>query len=448
MESRYKNKPRESMFSKIMNKNALPIILFIMIFLNFFTLISLNYNIKTSKAAGTDVLVPAFGIGFIILFFFYIKKIEISKTMIIQFILLMAITVMWSVVQCINVISGNYYLFDIFNIACKFVNVLFLFVLLINIDLNEKYIYKFMKCLIFMGIVACVWNFALYFKDILATLKIISIDTKIYTPKSFFAQKNQFAYFLFPCIISSVILLVRNKNVKFKVLYSLCILLFLFNIVLSASRTGLVVSVLFLGLYLLFNDRMKIKQKVILIAVLGVIGTIGIIGLYKYNPELLLNKLVRADSVKTLTGRTKIWNVALETANENPGTVMFGAGRFKGVEAINAKKLPFTQFHNTYIEFFVSGGIIELIYFISIYIFVFVKILKSNKLNKSYKIIYTCMYVSYFIYMFAESLGRFSIGGSDCLGIIFFVTIPLLHANVIPECPKPGENNKGEDIEA
>lgn len=445
MEYRYEDRPSKNIFRKFWSKNTLPIILFIIVFLNFFTLIRLNYNIKTSKAAGTDILVPAFGTSFIILFFFYIKKIKISKAMIIEFALLILVTAIWSIVQIINVKNGNYYLFDIFNIFCKFANILFLFILLINMDLDEKYIYNFMKCLILMGIVACVFNFIIYYQDILATLKIIEIDTKVYTPKSFFAQKNQFAYFLFPCIISCIILLVRNKKMIFKILYFLCILLFLFNIVLSASRTGLVVTLLFLGLYLLLNDRMKISQKVIVIAILGVLSILGIFALYKYNPELLMNKLIRADSVKTLTGRTKIWNVALDVAKENPETVLFGAGRFKGVEAVQNAKMKVTQFHNTYIEFFVSGGIMEVIYFISIYIFVFVKMIRSKKLDKKYKIIYVCMYVAYFVYMFSESLGRFSIGGSDCLGMIFFVTIPLLHANIIPECPKLEENNKGEN---
>ncbi len=141
----------------------------------------------------------------------------------------------------------------------------------------------------------------------------------------------------------------------FKVLYCACILLFLFNMIFTQSRTGLLITALFLGLYLLFNDRMKISKKIVLIVTLGILGVIGIFALYKYNPELLMNKLIRADSVKTLTGRTKIWNVALDVANENIETVLFGAGRFKGVEAIQKANMNVTQFHNTYIEFFVSG---------------------------------------------------------------------------------------------
>lgn len=443
-----KRRNKENFLKRIWSKNTLPVILFIMVFLNYFTLIRLNYNTKESFAAGTDTLVPAFGIGFVILFFFYIKKIKISKIMLIQLALLVGVTFIWSIVQFINVNLGTYYLYDILNIVCKFANILFLFVLLINMELDEKYIYNFMRLMVLFGLVSCVFNYIIFREDILASLKLITIDTKIIPAKSFFAQKNQFAYVLFTCIVSCIILIIKTPKTKSKALdilrilfYIFCILLFLFNMIFTQSRTGLAITGMFLGLYLLFNDRMKIYQKLILIVIIGVVGTIVISKLYDYNPELLMDKLIRADSIKTLTGRTKIWDVALDVANESTETKLFGAGRFKGIEAINNAKMPFTQFHNTYIEFLVSGGILELIYFISIYLFVIVKVIKSKKMNKKYKILYSCLYVSYFVYMFSESLGRFSIGGSDCLGIIFFVTIPLLHSNSIQE-----KNNKQPEI--
>lgn len=462
MDSRkLKRRKEENIIQRIWSKNLLPIILFIMIFLNYFTLIKLNYNTKESFAAGTDTLVPAFGIGFIILCIFYIKKIKISKAMIIQFVILLSVTIMWAIVQYLNVKTGTYYLYDIFNIACKFVNVLFLFVLLMNMELDEKYIYNFMRLMIVFGIVSCVYNYIIYKEDILASLKIITIDTKIIESKSFFAQKNQFAYVLFTCVVSAVILIAKTPTIKSKVyrvlrvvFYIACILLFLFNMVFTQSRTGLVVTALFLGLYLIFTDRIKILPKIALIIILGIVGYKGISYLYEYNPELLMDKLIRVKSIDTLTGRTNIWDVALSVAKESKQTLIFGAGRFNGVEAINNAKLPFTQFHNTYIEFLVSGGIIELVYFISIYLFVFVKVIISKKMDKRYKIIYVILYITYFIYMISESLGRFSIGGSDCLGIIFFITIPLLHSNSIAKIDKCEiqnstylENENIEDIE-
>ena len=417
----------------ICDKNTLPIILFFVVFINFFTLIRLNYNTKASYAAGAKELAIAFGIGLIILFAFYIKKVKISKTMLVEFGALIAITLVWSIVQLINYKSGNYYLLDILNIPCKFVNVLFLFIFLINMELDEKYIFNFMRLLILMGIVACIFNFIIFYKDILATLKIISIDGKIISAKSFFAQKNQFAYFLFTCIVSCFIMIVRSDKMKNKILYAVLVFLFLFNMVFTTSRTGLVITIAFMGLFLLFNNKMKINTKIITVLLILIFSGVGIYLLYQHNPELIEDRLLRRKSISTLTGRTKIWDVALGIAKENNLTIFFGAGRFKGVEAINNEKLPFTQFHNTYIEFLVSGGILELLYFLSIYVFVIINVLKSKTLDKKYKILYLCMFAVYFVYMFSESLGRFSIGGSDVLGLIFFVTIPLLHSNIIPE---------------
>ena len=58
MDSRkLKRRKEENIIQRIWSKNLLPIILFIMIFLNYFTLIKLNYNTKESFAAGTDTLV-------------------------------------------------------------------------------------------------------------------------------------------------------------------------------------------------------------------------------------------------------------------------------------------------------------------------------------------------------------------------------------------------------
>ena len=417
------------MRNKIFNKNVLPIMLVIMVILNYLPLIVLNCTIKTSKAAGISTLVPAFGIGFIYLFFFFIKKVKITKSLIIEVILLSLITLMWSIVQIINVSSGEYYLNDIFNIFCKFVNVLFLFIFLINIEIEEKYLLFFMRGMVLFGIIACIFNMIFYFQDILASLKIINIDGKIHTAKSFFAQKNQFAYVLFTCIVSCVTLITSNIKVRNKVIYGLLILVFLFNMVFTTSRTAFVITGLFILLYLIFNNQMKISSKIITIVIIGLMGAGLVYFLYLYNPELLLDRLVRSKSFGTLTGRTKIWDVALGVASESKATFLFGAGRFKGIDVLQKAKKPFTQFHNTYIEFLVSGGIFELVYFLAIYLFVMVKIIKSKSLDKKYKILFICLYLSYFVYMFSESLGRFSIGGSDCLGLIFFVSIPLLFAN-------------------
>lgn len=94
--------------------------------------------------------------------------------------------------------------------------------------------------------------------------------------------------------------------------------------------------------------------------------------------------------------------------------------------------LPYTQFHNTYIEILVSGGILELIYVLYIYFNVYKKLINSD-IDKKIRNRYLCFGISYFIYMLSESLGRFSIGYADTICMICFVTIPLLYSNSLKE---------------
>ena len=54
------------------------------------------------------------------------------------------------------------------------------------------------------------------------------------------------------------------------------------------------------------------------------------------------------------------------------------------------------------------------------------------------------MYITYGIYIMFESFGRFSIGSSDTICLIFFLTIPLLHANSIKIIEAKNQDNTEE----
>lgn len=405
--------------------NILPILLFLVVLVNYIPVFKLNFNVKQSFAADVVALVTAFGIECFILALFYLKRIKLSKPVIINFIAILIVTIISSVIQIINYKNNSYEIMDFANIACKFVNIILLFVLAINIKIDEKYLNYFMKLIICVGIIACIQNMILYFEDIMAHLNLIELERKASIPKSFFSQKNPFAFFLYISIISTIFLFQKENKIFGKIVLGLTLLLFLFNVVLTFSRTGTAMVIMFLGLWFLFTNKISVKVKVIL-AILGVIGVgICIPILNQHNPDLL-NRILRLESVKTFTGRTKFWDIAKEEILSNPVNLIFGVGRFKAENLI--EKYNVTQFHNTYVEFLVSGGIIELIYFLGIYVFVLVKTLKS-KIDKKYKSIYLAMFISFAVYMLFESLGRFSIGSSDTMCLVFFITIPLLHSN-------------------
>ena len=73
---------------KIKSKNNLPLILFIILFINYIPLIKANIVTKESFGVGTKEMAICFAIELIILFVFFIKKIKITKLTVTNFVLL------------------------------------------------------------------------------------------------------------------------------------------------------------------------------------------------------------------------------------------------------------------------------------------------------------------------------------------------------------------------
>lgn len=419
----------ERIKEKITSKNLLPFLLFVIILINFIPLIEVNIGTKESFAVEVKPMVIAMAIECGILVLYYLKKIKFTKEVVVNLILLLVFTVASTTIQVIAYQNNDYEILDFANIACKFVNILLLFVLILGLKIEEKYLNIFMNCIVIMGIIACIQNMILYYSDILIHLKLLVSNENAYPVKSFFAHKNQFALFLFTSIVAIIFLFQKKNKAWYKVFLVLSFILFWFNLVLTFSRTGTAVALIFFALWFLLTNKIKFRYK-LLIGVIGIVClVVGVNVLNKYNPDLL-DKLLRLESIKTFTGRTVFWELAEEELHLNNVNAFFGIGRFKAERLI--EKYGVTQFHNTYVEFLVSGGILELLYFISLYLVIIVKLLRS-KIGWKYKSIYLSMFISYVIYMCFESLGRFSIGCSDTLCLVFFVTIPLLHANSITE---------------
>ncbi len=413
---------------KIKSKNNLPFILFIILFINYIPLIKANIVTKESFGVGTKEMAICFAIELVILFLFFIKKIKITKLTITNLILLILTTIALSIVQLNAYKSGNYDKLDIINIACIFCNILFLVVLILNLDIEEKYIYNFFRGMIIMGLFACIVNVYIYHEEI---LKLFEKGAKVYKIKSFFGHRNQFAIFLYTAIISNMFLILRNNK---NIFYKLTLLVFLANLVFTASRTGIFCTAVFAVLFFITTDRFSIKTKIVIF----IVGVDILLGVTYYinntHPEIIENVqsvLIRSNTIKSFTGRSDLWEIGTDLISENNYTKIFGIGRFKGVEIVEETK-NLTQFHSFYIEALVTGGIMELVYFILIYFIVIIKVMRSN-IAKKYKSIYISMFISYFIYCSFESLSRFSIGCADTLCMIVFISIPILHAYSVKE---------------
>lgn len=430
---------KENVFSKILNKNNLPFILFLIVFINYLPLFINNITTKTSNAVGIKQMVVAFGVEGILLFIYLIKNFKFTKQVISHSVLLLVITAILLGVQCKNYFAGTLQMMDLANIACITINIIILFIVFLEVDVEEKSIYKFYAGIVFIGILACIVNIVLYNSEM---LKVLGINgtSRVYNIKSFFAHRNQLANFLYFSIISDILLFIKTDKKRIKILLGIILVFFGINLFFTASRTGILCTLIFAGLFFLTTDRLKTKTKII-ISVIAITLLSIIAGVVFYaSPEIweqvinMIQKVfIRSSTIKTFTGRSTFWNLGTEMLFQNPISAMFGVGRFAALELIKCYNV--TQFHNFYIEALMAGGIMELLYLSFIYFTVIRKVVKSG-IEKRYKITYICLYISYAIYCGFESLGRFSIGCVDTMCLIFLITMPLLHANSIVDLKK------------
>ena len=430
----------------IFNLNNMPIVLGLIVLINYFPLFLNNINVKTSNAVSVKQMTIAFGIELILIFLYLIKKIKFNKKVIINFAILFLTTIVMLIVQFFNYKNGIFQKMDLANIFCIGINIFILYIMFLNINIEENNIYKFFVFIIGIGILACIVNIVLYRQEMLKLLGIGS-SSKFYSIKSFFAQRNQFAFFLYTSIFSTIFLFIKTDKRKYKILLGIIFILFGINLILTASRTGILCTLAFLGLFFLFTDCIKIKTKIAIIIGVLLLGCILIGIIYNCYPDLwkkalntIQNIFIRGSSIKTFTGRSEFWNLAIGILFVSPISALFGIGRFVGINLLHSSGFNFTQFHSFYIEALVAGGIMELIYLLSIYVFVMIGIIKSQ-IEKKYKILYICLYLTYGLYCCFESLGRFSIGCVDTMCLIFMITVPLVHSNSI----KKLDNEKIDD---
>lgn len=432
----------KTFLERVKDKLNLPIILFITIIINYIPLILPNMITKESISVGTIHMMISFIIEIFVLAVFLFKKVKIEKENKINAILLVAITIIMCATQLIRfVIVGEKSFMDIINIGCIFINILLLVIPMLNMKCKEEYIYNFFKGIIYMAVVACIINIILYYREIAVTLGIIKTGEWV-NIKSFFANRNQFAFFLYLSLIAEIFVMQKSNKLIYKILFPI----FIINLLLTMSRTGILVVIILFGLMFLLTDKISRKNKIITIVSIIAIVAIAFIIIMTSCPKLwkTLNRyFLRIDQVKDLSGRTDIWNVGLDLLKASPLNFIFGVGRFQSTKLLDVNGKVFTQFHNIYLDMLLTSGAVGLIYFGFIYFTVIKKLLNSD-LDKKIKKMYIIMYITYGIYIMFESFGRFSIGSSDTLCLIFFISIPLLHANSIKEVKKidEGENKQ------
>lgn len=417
------------------NKNILNY-LFICIVINIIPTVLLGeFNI--SNKIYTLLTIGVYVIQTLIMLWYIKDKIKTtSKKMVISIIIFFILQVITQIVNIVN--FGIIEIKDIANILAVAINIYIFVYIASKFEVTKEQFVDFMKKMILLGVVSCIYNFIVNFETIINIFNIQnSYELNL---KSFLANRNQYGIFLIIMLISNLYVM---ENTRKKV-YILLQIVFIISVILTMSRNAIIGMLLIHILYLCFNaknilQRMSKNQKIlVLLIVLGILILISLIIIFVPSIMETIDKLfIRVYTINTETGRIRLWLDGIKMSKNN---LITGIGRFKAIELNNTiYNSSLEQFHNIYIETFVTYGIIGLIYLIY-FIVKFIKKIKDSAIDKKQKNIMLISVVVFLVISCFETTCRLSIGYADTISMIYFIAIPIIYSNIKGQ--KVEEENK------
>lgn len=297
--------------------------------------------------------------------------------------------------------------------------------------ITEKQTYSFMTWFTQFSIAACLYNIVVNYSIIVNV--IVGLNEEYVQIASFLPNRNTFG-FLMVCAVYAVFLLM---DIEYRKWHLFALILFLFNLILTMSRTSIIaVALLFIVelVYLIVSKEYTFKKicKIVLMSIGGLkkhlvfVLSSAILFLVsfcsiRYNGNVinsLKSQIVRTNS----SGRTELWQEGISVWQERP---LFGVGRFESISFLEEAGSHLTQFHNAYIEALASHGIFGLCLYFFLFLWIFIKVIKCG-LKTNIKVTIVAFYICIAFQALLETRIRFSCGLVDTFTMFFIVLIPLL----------------------
>lgn len=393
--------------------NIIPIAL-----LGIFNIPNKIYTVLTICAYGIQTLIMLFGIK---------DKIKnTSKKMVISIIIFFILQVITQVVNIMN--FENIEIKDIANILSVGINIYIFICMASKFELTNEQFIGFMRKMVLIGVVSCIYNFIVNFESI---INIFSIQNSYeLNLRSFLVNRNQYGIFLIIMLISNLYIIENTR----KKAYILLHVVFIISLILTMSRNAIIAMLLVHILYLCFNAKRilqkmnKGQKKLVLFIMLGILILISVIIIFIPSVMETIDKLfIRTYTINTESGRVKIWLNGIDMVKNN---IFTGLGRFKAIKLNNIiYNSRLEQFHNVYIETLVTYGIMGLIYLIY-FIVKFIKKINDSAIDKKQKNIMLISTIVFLVISCFETTCRLSIGYVDTISMIYFITIPLMYTNI------------------
>lgn len=257
------------------------------------------------------------------------------------------------------------------------------------------------------------------------------------------------------CIISIVASLIMLKKSKYKKSLISNIIIQVVYLILTQSRTGWILIIIFAGLYMFFNKvlpSLKSEEKlvkkmlnivcsIVIMVGIGICPTVAKEILVKI-PQAVAHCVEKSNLVcggneislervdeefvsdqDVTNGRKELWKAGIEIVKDNP---VFGIGSENVIEeaeqylsAGRYRNLVKGGFHNSYLTIMVSSGILGLLLFGVLLLMLVIDGLKYLWKNKEYK--YSLIIMLLFTMMVNELMEARWLYNTSYLNIIFWI---------------------------
>lgn len=174
---------------------------------------------------------------------------------------------------------------------------------------------------------------------------------------------------------SLLVLLYKNKNVIFS---SICFVVSLCLGVSTKSKSFLLLSVIFITIFLIYFLRLAVKKKNVPLQILIYCSFIIGIILTIFFMQSRINFNNKINLTQLLSNRNTIWKMALKELTENPTSLIFGLGIGSEIRWEQAQTC-----HSVYLEILQKFGIFGTAIFLTLTIYCLVLLFKKYDIKQN-----------------------------------------------------------------
>ncbi len=223
------------------------------------------------------------------------------------------------------------------------------------------------------------------FVNYLLAFDLIHIPMETYLGYRFFGtmgNPNALSITMVLSVSASIIYLQQDIDKKYKFLNLLNLILALYMIVLTVSRTGLILGFFLLFVYVstMLTDLKRVGYLAVIIAALS--GYIALFGDTKKIMDYMQNVFIRLSNVfNTLSGHDMEKSTLERKEYIERGLEMFSNHPFGGIGIDTFRYYYGGYSHNNFVELLLGVGLTGEILYYSIFIFLFIKIYHVGLFN-------------------------------------------------------------------